>query len=95
MQVHAFRIFRTGRIGLPAMVALVCQVGVATAAEPPRPSADVPVSRVSSQPECTCRAGGQNYGVGTQICIGNRMMRCSMAINVTSWEQTGEPCPLS
>ncbi len=63
---------------------------------PPRPAEPAPpVSRVANQPECTCRAAGRSFGVGSEICIGNSMMRCTMAINVTSWEQTGRACPES
>lgn len=65
------------------------------AAEPPRPGLQSPVAQVSTRPPCTCRAAGQSFEVGSEICLGNRMMRCTMAINVTSWEQTDQPCPQS
>ena len=65
------------------------------AAELPRSRSDVPIENASTPPECTCRAAGQSFSLGSKICIGNRVMRCTMAINVTSWEQTEEPCPQS
>lgn len=74
---------------------LIAGLSASHAAEPPRVSTAPPATLVSNKPECTCRAGGQSYGIGTEICIGNRMMRCAMAINVTSWEQTERACPQS
>lgn len=65
------------------------------AAEPPRAATPAPLAQVSTKPACTCRAAGQSFDVGSEICLGNRMMRCTMAINVTSWEKTDLPCPQS
>lgn len=82
---------------MPVHVLLACLAATPIAAQTmPRPAEPAPpVSRVAKQPECTCRAAGQSFGVGSEICIGNRMMRCTMAINVTSWEQTDKACPQS
>ncbi|MCZ8377179.1 MAG: hypothetical protein O9342_17545 [Beijerinckiaceae bacterium] len=78
------------------IVALLGLLAVpAHAAEPPRAASDIPVTRASSKTPCTCRAAGRSFEVGSEICLGNRMMRCTMAINVTSWEQTEQPCPQS
>lgn len=81
--------------GARIAILLLAGLGVSRAAEPPPVSTAPPVTLVSNKPECTCRAGGRSYGIGTEICIGNRMMRCAMAINVTSWEQTDQACPQS
>ena len=53
--------------------------------------------RVHAQnhPECTCRAGGENFQLGAQICIGNQIVRCAMDLNVTSWKSVGSACPQS
>lgn len=48
-----------------------------------------------NHPECTCRAGGASFQLGTQICIGDQMVRCSMDLNVTSWKSVGSACPQS
>jgi hypothetical protein len=80
---------------LPIAAFLVLLGLPAFAAEPLRAAPDIPVSRASSKTPCTCRAAGQSFEVGSEICLGNRMLRCTMAINVTSWEQTEQPCPQS
>lgn len=53
----------------------------------------------ASQPECTCRAQGQSYRVGTETCLHingiSRIFRCDMDLNVTSWKPTGLLCPVS
>lgn len=50
-------------------------------------------------PECSCRAQGQSYHVGTETCLYingiNQIFRCDMDLNVTSWKPTGSLCPLS
>lgn len=91
MSVRAFPDFAA----LPVFAFLGLLTIPAFAAEPPRAAPDIPVSRASSKTPCTCRAAGQSFEVGSEICLGNRMMRCTMAINVTSWEQTEQPCPQS
>lgn len=48
-----------------------------------------------SHPECTCRAQGRSYQLGTQICLQGALFRCAMDLNVTSWESLREPCPQS
>ncbi|HRE20680.1 MAG TPA: hypothetical protein PKW21_06565 [Rhabdaerophilum sp.] len=58
-------------------------------------SSPMPMSR----PECTCRAQGQSYHVGTETCLHingiSQIFRCDMDLNVTSWKPTGSLCPLS
>ena len=49
----------------------------------------------AGKPECTCRAGGRSFGVGTTTCLGAALFRCEMDQNVTSWKPTKEACPLS
>lgn len=49
--------------------------------------------------ECTCRANGQNYQEGQVACLrlptGSFAARCAKVLNNTSWEKTGEACPLA
>lgn len=53
----------------------------------------------ASRPECTCRAQGQSYHVGTETCLHingiSQIFRCDMDLNVTSWKPVGSLCPLS
>lgn len=53
----------------------------------------------ASLPECTCRAQGQSYHIGTETCLYingiSQIFRCDMDLNVTSWKPTGSLCPLS
>ncbi|MCZ8258585.1 MAG: hypothetical protein O9333_00450 [Beijerinckiaceae bacterium] len=91
MLARAFPVFPA----LPVVAFLALLAMPALAAEPPRTASEAAVSRVSTKPPCTCRAAGRSFDVGSEICMGNRMMRCTMAINVTSWEQTDMACPQS
>jgi len=56
-------------------------------------------AHAQNHPECTCRAQGQSYPLGSQICLsgvqGSQIFRCSMDLNVTSWKSVGTPCPQS
>jgi hypothetical protein len=45
--------------------------------------------------DCTCRARGQDFALGTTICLPAGLMRCEMASNVTSWTPLGRACPES
>ncbi|MGL4322475.1 MAG: hypothetical protein ACRCTD_00420 [Beijerinckiaceae bacterium] len=50
-------------------------------------------------PPCTCRARGQDYTVGENICLntpaGARRATCGMVLNNTNWEVSGEACETS
>lgn len=56
-------------------------------------------AHAQNHPECTCRALGQSFPLGSQICLsgvqGSQIFRCSMDLNVTSWKSVGTPCPQS
>lgn len=66
-------------------------------------------AHAQNHPECTCRAQGQSFPLGSQICLpgghgssgqggsgqGSQIFRCSMDLNVTSWKSVGMPCPQS
>lgn len=56
-------------------------------------------AHAQNHPECTCRAQGQSFPLGSQICLsgmqGSQIFRCSMDLNVTSWKSVGTPCPQS
>jgi hypothetical protein len=43
--------------------------------------------------KCECRAGGQAYTVGEQICLNGRVAICDMNQNVTTWRTTTTFCP--
>lgn len=56
-------------------------------------------AHAQNHPECTCRAEGRSFPLGSQICLsgvqGSQIFRCSMDLNVTSWKSVGSPCPQS
>lgn len=43
--------------------------------------------------DCDCRARGQKWSQGDEICLSGTLHRCGMSLNVTSWLDTGRPCP--
>ena len=48
---------------------------------------------------CTCRYAGAKFSVGTVTCIhtptGDRLARCDMVLNNTSWTFLRDGCPIS
>ena len=56
-------------------------------------------SVTGASPECACRARGQSFAVGTEICLstpdGLQRLLCAMDQNVTSWKRQKDPCALS
>jgi hypothetical protein len=46
--------------------------------------------------DCTCRAGGRDYGLGGSACLqtrqGYRLATCEMVVNNTSWRVSATPC---
>jgi hypothetical protein len=46
--------------------------------------------------DCTCRAGGRDYGLGRSACLstptGFRLATCDMVLNNTSWKISATPC---
>lgn len=81
------------------MAALSC-AGPALASDPAAaPPPQLAQFRAQSTPECTCRAKGQVFRIGDQVCLngtsGSQMFRCAMDLNVTSWQPAGQPCPQS
>jgi hypothetical protein len=59
----------------------VIQAGVRVAADPTQ--------------DCECRARGQAYTQGEQICLNGRIAMCAMDQNVTTWRSTDKTCPQS
>ena len=64
--------------------ALVCLSSVGSAAET----------------QCICRYAGQSYAVGTCVCMNRpdgtqQRACCGMVLNNTSWQITGEGCPVA
>jgi hypothetical protein len=53
--------------------------------------------RVAADPtqDCECRARGNAYTVGEQICLNGRVATCAMDQNVTTWRSTSKTCPQS
>lgn len=50
-------------------------------------------SLAAAEPNCTCRAFGQSYGLGQVLCIRGQLARCEMKLNNTSWHVLGRTCP--
>jgi hypothetical protein len=52
-------------------------------------------TRVSEDPvqKCECRARGQAYTTGEQICLNGRIATCAMDQNVTTWKSSTKLCP--
>jgi hypothetical protein len=50
----------------------------------------------ASAAECTCRALGRDFVVGTTICLstpsGARLATCDMMVNNTTWRFSASPC---
>jgi len=48
---------------------------------------------------CSCRYQGEKYGLGTVVCLstpsGQRLARCEMMLNNTSWKFLSDGCPLT
>ncbi|MCW2309197.1 hypothetical protein [Rhodobium gokarnense] len=48
---------------------------------------------------CSCRYQGQSYQLGSTVCLktpqGERMARCEMVLNNTSWHFLEKGCPLA
>jgi hypothetical protein len=99
--MHPLRSTRHARIAALASVGIAAGlIASASAQEPartlPLSSPDKAAREVASQrPECTCRAGGVSHQLGTQICLGTKLVRCAMDLNVTSWQAVDAPCPES
>jgi hypothetical protein len=54
---------------------------------------------VRGEPNCTCRYAGLSFALNTCACLstpsGVQRACCNMVLNNTSWEFTGDPCPLA
>jgi hypothetical protein len=46
--------------------------------------------------DCTCRAFGRNFELGTSVCLstpqGSRLATCGMVLNNTSWDVSSTSC---
>lgn len=51
--------------------------------------------QIPALPECTCRAKGASFVVGTETCINEATYRCVMDQNVTSWQRLDRSCSIS
>jgi hypothetical protein len=60
---------------------------------------DALVSAASADPNCICRARGQEFELGQSTCLqspkGPRIATCGMVLNNTSWQFTDTPCVIS
>jgi hypothetical protein len=43
--------------------------------------------------DCQCRFSGQSYNQGEIICIRDKVARCDMFLNNSSWKVLPEVCP--
>ncbi len=54
---------------------------------------------VRGEPKCTCRYSGQSFALSTCACIvtpnGVQRACCGMVLNNTSWNFTGDVCPVA
>ena len=54
---------------------------------------------VRAATECTCCYGGQSYALEACVCLmtpgGARLACCGQVLNNTSWNFTGEACPMA
>jgi hypothetical protein len=95
------RLFGSSSISALRLGALVCALatqGTALAQDRSATAAMQSTQRalpVQSAAECTCRALGTNFVVGSEACINNARMRCVMEQNVTSWKRVQDSCPQS
>jgi hypothetical protein len=69
-----------------ALSAIVAAISVISACVQPARSAE-PVRN------CDCRAFGQFWRQGEQICLSGQIRVCGMSENVSSWIATGTSCP--
>jgi hypothetical protein len=60
---------------------------------------DALISAAAADPNCICRAGGQEFELGQSTCLaspkGPRIATCGMVLNNTSWQFTDTPCVIS
>jgi hypothetical protein len=47
----------------------------------------------AEQHRCMCRANGQSYQQGQVLCIFNKLQRCEMLLNNSSWKVIADICP--
>jgi len=47
----------------------------------------------AEQHRCQCRANGQAYQQGQVACIFNKLQRCEMFLNNSSWKVIADVCP--
>lgn len=88
-----------------ALHLLLMPGSMVSASDLSRPKPPIAFTNVESErfaqtnPECTCRALGRLYALGSQVCLsgvnGTQLFRCGMDLNVTSWQSMSKPCPLS
>src|SRR4051794_40286447 len=75
---------RAHRLGVAATVALIALLDARAAV---------------ADPDCTCRARGQDFALGRSVCLatpnGARIATCAMVLNNTSWQFTETPCVVS
>lgn len=54
---------------------------------------------VRGEPVCTCRYAGQSYALDVCMCLvtpsGARMACCGQVLNNSSWNFTGDACPVA
>ncbi len=75
---------------------MICiSIGSATLAIAHHRAVFVNGNRVTEDPtqKCECRARGQAYTTGEQICLNGRVATCAMDQNVTTWKSSNKLCP--
>ncbi|MGL4636023.1 MAG: hypothetical protein ACRCWF_08585 [Beijerinckiaceae bacterium] len=80
---------------VPGTLLLGIAIGTATLAVAHHRAVLVNGVRVSEDTtqKCECRARGQAYTTGEQICLNGRVATCEMDQNVTTWRLSNKLCP--
>ncbi|MGE0844722.1 MAG: hypothetical protein AB7L41_00530 [Flavobacteriaceae bacterium] len=71
------------------------EIRLGTPVLPAQHKAGPPATGSWRDPNCTCRAFGQNYSLGDYACIQGKVALCDKFLNNTSWTFIDRPCPTS
>lgn len=87
-----------GKKRIAALVAAGWAASLAVISAAPAASGE-DIAPGGSAKTCTCRYQGQNFELGTLVCLrspqGPQLARCGVFLNNTSWQFTGQSCTIS
>ncbi|MGL4240152.1 MAG: hypothetical protein ACRCTI_03475 [Beijerinckiaceae bacterium] len=78
-----------------AMGVMACSIVPAMSDERMRMSPRITFVDGEARKPCECRARGQVFITGEEICLNGQVSICAMDQNVTTWRGTGRMCPQS